>query len=62
MARFKVNFIQHNVHSYVVEADNNEAAKEKAYDLFLDELSWSKPDSDCDRIEVEKINDDSVID
>ena len=62
MARFKVNFIQHNVHSYVVEADNNEAAKEKAYDLFLYDLTWSMPDSECDRIEVEEMNDDSVID
>lgn len=58
MAKFKVKFIQHNVHTYVVEADNNKAAKEKAYDLFLDELSWSKPDSDCDSIEVEEMNDD----
>lgn len=61
MAKFKVKFIQHNVHTYVVEADNNKDAKEKAYDLFLDELSWSKPDSDCDSIEVEEMNDESVI-
>ena len=60
MAKFKVKFIQHNVHTYVVEADNNKAAKEKAYDLFLDDLAWFEPDSECDRIEVEEMNDDSV--
>lgn len=62
MAKFKVKFIQHYVNSYVVEADNNDAAKEKAYDLFLDDLAWFEPDSECDRIEVEEMNDDSVID
>lgn len=62
MAKFKVKFIQHYVNSYVVEADNNKDAKEKAYDLFLDDLAWFEPDSECDRIEVEKINDDSTTD
>lgn len=62
MAKFKVKFIQHYVNSYVVEADNNKAAKEKAYDLFLDDLAWFEPDSECDRIEVEEMNDDSITD
>lgn len=62
MAKFKVKFIQHYVNSYVVEADDNKAAKEKAYDLFLDDLSWFEPDSECDRIEVEEMNDDSTTD
>ena len=60
MANFKVKFIQHYVNSYVVEADNKKDAKEKAYDLFLDDLAWFEPDSECDRIEVEEMNDDSV--
>ena len=72
MAKFKVKFIQHYVNSYVVEADNKKDAKEKAYDLFLkdakekaydlflDDLAWFEPDSECDRIEVEEINDDST--
>ena len=62
MAKFKVKFIQHYVNSYVVEADNKKDEKEKAYDLFLDDLAWFEPDSECDRIEVEEMNDDSVID
>lgn len=57
MAKFRVSFIQHNVHTYVVEADNNKDAKEKAYDVFLDDLRWFKPDADCDKIEVEELND-----
>ena len=60
MAKFKVKFIQHYVNSYVVEADNKKDAKEKAYDLFLDDLAWFEPDSECDRIEVEEMNDDST--
>ena len=40
MAKFRVSFIQHNIHSYIVEADNGEEAKEKAYDMFLDEMCW----------------------
>lgn len=55
MAKFKVNIIQHNVYTYVVEANSNEDAKEKAYEVFLDELNWMKPDSDCDSIEVEAL-------
>ena len=55
-----MKFIQHYVNSYVVEADNKKAAKEKAYDLFLDDLAWFEPDSECDRIEVEEMNDDST--
>ena len=55
MAKFKVKFIQHYVNSYVVEADNKKDAKEKAYDLFLDDLAWFEPDSECDRIEVEAL-------
>ena len=62
MAKFKVNFVKHNVYTYVVEADNNDAAKEKAYDLFLDDLAWFEPDSECDRIEVEEMNDESTTD
>lgn len=62
MAKFKVRFVKHNVYTYVVEADSNDAAKEKAYDLFLYDLTWSMPDSECDRIEVEEMNDESVID
>ena len=56
MNKFRVSFIQHNVHTYVVEADNNEDAKEKAYDIFLDDMIWFKPDTDC-KIEVEELND-----
>lgn len=55
MAKFKVNIIQHNVYTYVVEANGNEDAKEKAYEVFLNELRWVKPDSDYDRIEVEAL-------
>ena len=47
MAKFRVSFIQHYVNTYVVEADNNEDAKEKAYDVFLDDMIWFKPDTDC---------------
>ena len=57
MSKFRVSFIQHNVYTYFVEADNNEDAKEKAYDIFLDEMYWFKPDTDCDKIEVEELND-----
>ena len=62
MAKFRVSFIQHNIHSYIVEADNGEEAKEKAYDMFLDEMCWFKPDIDCDKIEVEELNDIEPID
>ena len=58
MAKFKVKFIQHYENTYVVEADNKKDAKEKAYDLFLDDLAWFEPDSECDSIEVEEMNDD----
>lgn len=56
MNKFRVSFIQHYVNTYVVEADNNEDAKEKAYDVFLDDMIWFKPDTDC-KIEVEELND-----
>ena len=38
MNKFRVSFIQSYVNTYVVEADNNEDAKEKAYDVFLDDM------------------------
>lgn len=53
MAKFKVNIIQQSVYTYVLEADNNEDAKEKAYGVFLIEESWVTPDSKSDRVEVE---------
>ena len=57
MAKFRVSFIQHNVRGYVVEADNGKEAKKKAYDMFLDDMRWFKPDTDCDKIKVEELND-----
>lgn len=40
-----------------MEADNSEEAKEKAYDKFLDNLCYFKPDADYDKIEVEALKD-----
>lgn len=57
MNKFRVSFIQHYVNTYVVEADNNKDAKEKAYDMFLDDMIWFKPDTGCDKIKVEELND-----
>lgn len=57
MNKFRVVFIHSYVHTYVVEADNNKDAKEKAYDMFLDDMRWFEPDIECDKIEVEELND-----
>lgn len=57
MAKFRVSFIQSYVNTYVVEADNNKDAKEKAYDMFLGDMIWFKPDTGCDKIKVEELND-----
>ena len=62
MAKFRVSFIQHNVRSYVVEADDGEEAKEKAYDKFLNNLCYFKTDADYDEIEVEALKDGSTTD
>lgn len=56
MTKFKVNIIQHNVYTYVVEADSNEDAKEKAHEVFLSEQRWVRPDSEYDSIEVEALD------
>lgn len=57
MTKFRVDFFQSNVHTYVVEADNSEEAKEKAYDKFLDNLCYFKPDADYDKVEIEVLKD-----
>lgn len=59
MTKFRVAFTQNNVYTYVVKADSSEEAKEKAYDKFLDNLRYFKPDSDYDKIEVEVLKDGS---
>lgn len=57
MNTFRVVFIQNNRYPYIVEASNREVAKKKAYDIFLDEIRWHKPEIDFDRIEVEALED-----
>lgn len=55
MAMFKVNITQHNLYTYVLEADSNEDAKEKAYEVFLSEVSWISPDSNYHTINAEAL-------
>lgn len=55
MAKFKVKFIQHYVNSYVVEADNSDDAKEKAYEVFSTEVDWITPDTNYRTTKVEEL-------
>lgn len=55
MAKFKVNITQHNLYTYVLEADSSEDAKEKAYELFSTEESWITPDTTYRTTKVEEL-------
>ena len=55
MAKFKVNITQHNMYTYVLEADSSEDAKEKAYEIFITEVDWITPDTNYRTTKVEEL-------
>ena len=55
MAKFKVNITQHNLYTYVLEADNSDDAKEKAYEPLPTEVDWITPDTNYRTTKVEEL-------
>lgn len=55
MAKFKVNITQHNLYTYVLEADSSEDAKKKAYDVLSTEMDWITPDTNYYTTKVEAL-------
>lgn len=57
MSKFRVTFTQCNTYSYEVDANNKTDAKHKAYDKFVDNLRYFKPDAEYDKVEIEVLKD-----